>query len=101
MGLFTDLDELVVKTSTADERNVTRRHLLHVADAAPRLLALLKIATPSEEEGCDDCARGMGICNCWAKEARELIAELDDKENGHSIEVSQALMGVNGLDSEA
>jgi hypothetical protein len=101
MGLFTDLDELVVKTSTADERNISRRHLLHVADAAPRLLALLKVATPSVEEGCEDCGHGLIGCHCWAKDARVLIAELDYKQNGHSIEVSPALVGVTGLDSEA
>jgi hypothetical protein len=84
MGLFSDLDDLVVTKPLPDDRNECRRHLLHMADAAPKLLALLKQATPAADEGCEDCAHGVQACHCWAKEARDLIEELDDKKNGHS-----------------
>jgi hypothetical protein len=86
MGLMADLDDLVVKHPLPDDRNQCRRHLLHLADAAPKLLALLKHATPAADEGCEDCAHGAVPCHCWAKEARDLIEQLDDKHNGHAAE---------------
>jgi hypothetical protein len=80
MGLFTELDDVAIKAvaneDSSEDRNRRRRQLLRIADAGPKLFELLKVAVPDAEE-CAECSHGVAQCVCWAKEARDLIADLE------------------------